>query len=300
MPSSLVLSKYSEWRARRRDGEDNLKRRSYSGSPGRWSPLEQGELSLAVMVTRRELVRTGSFGSLQVGSTPAGAAILLDDSNTGKTTPYLFTSVAAGGHQLELRGAAGLRWDSSVSVAGRRMTAVKATLRTRPASLWATYAGSADKIWWTWKGPERAVRFNPRDFQLGYPLRVKKVSAVFYFACPNWWPDSSFRFRIYGSDGKVLLYESPVLEAILGDPGPPVVHEPATPVLIGSGEFYVSVVPVHRSGYPSGYAVSSSGKEPRADAIPPSTQGHSYFGSPGHWSAFADAEFSYSVLFSDR
>jgi hypothetical protein len=300
MPTSLALSKYGGAQPRRGGGEDNLNGRSYSGSPGRWSPLEQGELSLAVMVSRPGLVRTGSFGSLQVSSAPPGAAISLDDRNTGKTTPYLFTSVAAGGHQLELRGAAGLRWDSSVSVAGGRTTAVKATLRTRPESLWATYAGSADKIWWVWTGPERAVKFNPRDFQLGYPLRIKKVSAVFYFSCPNWWPDSSFRFRIYGSDGKALLYESPVLEAIIGEPGPAVVHEPATPVLIGSGEFYVSVAPVHRSGYPSGYAVTSSGKEPRADAIPASIQGHSYMGSPGRWSAFADAEFSYSVLLSDR
>jgi hypothetical protein len=70
-------------------------------------------------------------------------------------------------------------------------------------------------------------------------------------------------------------------------------------VLIGSGEFYVSVAPVHRSGYPSGYAVGK-GEEPRADAIPPSIQGHSYLGSPGHWRAFAGAEFSYSVLLSDQ
>jgi hypothetical protein len=300
MPSSLALSKYGGAQPRRGGGEDNLNGRSYSGSPGRWSPLEQGELSLAVMVSRREWVRTGSFGSLKVGSVPPGAAISLDDRNTGKTTPYLFTSVAAGGHQLELRGAADLRWDSSVSVAGRRTTTVEATLRARPESLWATYAHPGDRVWSVWEGPERAVKFSPRDFQLSYPLRVRKVSAAFYFVNPYWWPDSSFRFKIYGSDGRTLLYESPVLEAILGKPGPPVVHELSSPLLLGSGEFYLVVAPVHKSGYPTNYAVSRYSEEPGANAIPAPIQRHSYVGSPGRWSPFTNGEFSYSVLLSDQ
>jgi hypothetical protein len=248
-------------------------------------------------------------GSLQVISTPAGTVITLDGVNTGRTTPYLFATVAPGTHHLELRGVYGLpprgdspRWDSTVEVILGQTTTAKATLKAPPESLWATYARSAHIVWGaSWgvrTGPERVVKFNPHDFGLDYPVRIGKLKASFDLGETYPWPDSSFRFKIYGNDGLTLLYESPVLKAVPGKAkGPGAVHELSTPILVDSGDFYLAVSPLDTSGAPSSIAVwgnanVSHGPIPYPPANP---NGRSYTGSPGHWSRFYDGEFLFSV-----
>jgi len=242
-----------------------------------------------------------SFGSLQVSSVPSGAAISLDGAGTGKTTPCLFTNLAVGGHRLQLSGIKHLEWDSTVTVDDGRTSDIVVQARVPPESVWATYAKTGDMAWSAWAGPERAIRLDPRDFGFGYPLYIRKVNAAFYSDGGHWWPDSSFRFKIYGDDGQTLLYQSPVLEAVPGQPGPPVVHELSAPVLLDSGEFYLSVAPVDESGQPSSGGTSRSSEEGKADGIPASAPyGHSYVGSPGRWSQYTHVEFSYSVLLTNR
>lgn len=131
--------------------------------------------------------------------------------------------------------------------------------------------------------PERAVRFDART-GIGYPLLITKVSAVFCHDKARPWPDSSFRFRIYGSDGRSLLYESPVLEAISGEQCPVVVHELRAPVRVDSGEFYVSAAPIDSSGLPSSLAISRYNESYPPRWVPRDTVSkRSYAGSPGHW-----------------
>ena len=246
---------------------------------------------------------SSSFGSLQVSSVPSGADISLDGAGTGKTTPYLFTNVAVGGHRLQLSGIEHLDWDSTVTVADAQTTSIIVRAKALRDSLWATYAHATDCKWEISTGPERAVKFSPRDFGFGYPLRIRKVSAAFYRSGDGryWWPDSSFRFKIYGGDGQALLYQSPVLEAVPGAPGPAIIQELSNPVAIDSGEFYLSVAPVDKSGQPSSSGVSRSSEGRKADGIPASVQsGHSYVGSSGRWSPNAYCEFSYSVLLTNR
>ena len=354
--------------------EDSSDRRSYAGRPGHWAPLTPGELNIAVLVRRYGSLRVNSTpsgaaiwldttntgkttphlfsnvpardygvlltkkgyadwhssvavaqdppaevdaalaeqpsGSLQVISTPAGTVITLDGVNTGRMTPYLFATVAPGTHHLELHGVYGLpprgdspRWDSTVEVILGQTTTAKATLKAPPESLWATYARSAYIAWGaSWgvrTGPERVVKFNPNDFGLDYPVRIGRLKASFDLGETYPWPDSSFRFKIYGNDGLTLLYRSPALKAVPGKAkGPGVVLELSTPIVVDSGDFYLAVSPLDTSGAPSSIAVSgrNAGESDGPIPYPPANpNGRSYTGSPGHWSRFYDGEFLFSV-----
>jgi hypothetical protein len=131
-------------------------------------------------------------------------------------------------------------------------------------------------------------------------LHIAKVKTAFYRWQGKPCPDSSFRFKIYRGDGKTLLYQSPVLEAVSGMPGPNVVHELSVPVFIDSGEFYVSVAPVDSSGLPPNFTRGTSPESEAPSGISSYEKGasaiRSYSGSPGHWSPLAKGELAISVL----
>jgi len=146
---------------------------------------------------------------------------------------------------------------------------------------WIQYHTDANLHWLTWPSPERAVKFNPADFSLGYPVGILRVRASFYEHETIPWPDSSFTFKVYTGDGQTLLWESETLEAIPGRPGPYVASDVNFGVAIDSGSFYVAVRPVSSTGHPSSCGDSSVG-------------GHSFFGSPGSWYLW-DPDTSQSV-----
>jgi len=267
---------------------------AYNTAQNRICLANQDWVSIAVI--RGDAAMSGSSGGLAVSSTPSGAVISLDSANTGKVTPHAFARVAAGQRTIGLTKEAYPGWDSTVMVTRGQTATVEATLKSPPDSLWFTYADSRGEQWVISAGLERAVRFDARH-EFGYPLHITKVSAMFYLwlnsPLPKPWRDSSFRFKIYGGDGQTLLYQSPVLEAVPGEPGPAVVHELSNPVAIDSGEFYLSVAPVDTSGTPSNLGVSryAGWRAPRADS-----DKRSYTGSPGHWSPAYGGELAFSVL----
>jgi hypothetical protein len=136
---------------------------------------------------------------------------------------------------------------------------------------WVEYYTEAAMHWVTWAAPMRATQFNPADFSVPYPVGLSRVRADFYLAPPpHAWPDSSFQFMIYGDDGSELLYESETLEALPGTPGAFKACDLDSMLIFPSGTFYVAVVPVSSTGYPSSCGDSSAG-------------GHSYYGTPGGW-----------------
>lgn len=136
---------------------------------------------------------------------------------------------------------------------------------------WIQYHNEANMHWLTWAGPLRAVKFNPADFSLQYPVGISRVRADFYLYLPTYpWPDSSFMFSIYGDDGATLLYQSDTVEAVPGQPGPYSAADLDTMLMIQSGSFYVAVEPVSSTGHPSSAADSG-------------LTDNSYYGSPGAW-----------------
>ena len=135
---------------------------------------------------------------------------------------------------------------------------------------WIQYHTDAQMHWLTWGAPERAVKFNPADFGLSYPVGITRLRTNFYLHDTIPWPDTSFTFKIYGDNGTTLLYETDTLEAIPGKPGPYRYCDLDSAVFIESGSFYVSVVPVSSTGHPASCGDSSEG-------------GHSYWGSSSYW-----------------
>ncbi len=143
---------------------------------------------------------------------------------------------------------------------------------------WVAYADFNQGNWIYWGGPERAVRFEPADFGLTYPLDVTGLRTQFYLHPQAPWPDSSYTLKVYAEDGMTLLWESETLEAPPGTPGPVANVDVNPPLSFTSGEFYVSIDPVSPSGHPSTFA----------DGDP---DGRSYRGSAGAWTLWTYGEF---------
>ena len=68
-------------------------------------------------------------GSIQVGSTPAGARVYLDGTDTGRTTPTLLTGVLAGSRTVKLALDRYQDWSASVTVSRDQTAAVSTTLQ---------------------------------------------------------------------------------------------------------------------------------------------------------------------------
>lgn len=141
---------------------------------------------------------------------------------------------------------------------------------------WQAYAEIGDLTNLNWPVPERAVLFDDADFSFTYPAEITKISHVFYEHPDYLWPDATFHFKIYSSNGSSLLYESGDIEAVHLQ----VLEHTLTSPIEVIGDFYVAVVPVDASGHPSSGSQS-----------PPVGISHSYNGSAGSWSFYPDYEY---------
>ena len=79
-------------------------------------------------------------GNIGVGSTPAGAQIYLDGSNTGFITPYTLAGIIAGQHRVLLTLAGYQDYNQTVTVTAGKTTTVRGTLE--PVSPVATFNAS--------------------------------------------------------------------------------------------------------------------------------------------------------------
>lgn len=157
--------------------------------------------------------------------------------------------------------------------------------RTLGIARWFTYANwQSSRIWIYWGGPERATKFHPPDFpQITYPFQIQSIRHQFYELLPNHpWADSSFRYKIYGDNGVTELYTSEILLA--NRPSSIIQDDVEPPVVINSGDFYVSVVPLN-------------GADPNSvsDTL---MQNHSFIGSAGAWNPWTYGEWFLSVAIS--
>ncbi len=147
---------------------------------------------------------------------------------------------------------------------------------------WLQYFNEAGLAYLTWAGPQRAVKFNPQQFGVPYPVGLGRARAQFYWHQQYPWPDSSFKFCVYDEDGSTLLYESEEVEAIPGQPGAFKAVDFDSVLIFQSGEFYVSVAPTSPTGHPS-----SCGSD--------SAVGRSFYGMPGGWQPWANGELFISA-----
>ncbi|HET6487530.1 MAG TPA: PEGA domain-containing protein, partial [Spirochaetia bacterium] len=72
----------------------------------------------------------GGVGSIQVSSTPPGASIVLDETDSGLTTPATLTGIVAGFHTVRLKLAMESDWGpKSIQVISGKTVQVGGTLR---------------------------------------------------------------------------------------------------------------------------------------------------------------------------
>ncbi len=138
------------------------------------------------------------------------------------------------------------------------------------------YSHVTDYTHLTWQGPERATLFDAKDFDFTFPVTLQRVSHIFAEHQEHPWPPDNgnkFRFKIYGSDGELLMYSSPQLTAVHLNEYRYTLDKP----LEIDEKFYVAVQPIHNSGHPSTLM-----------KLVNYGAGHSFFGSPGNWTPFMD------------
>jgi hypothetical protein len=73
----------------------------------------------------------GGTGSIQVSSSPSGAAVYLDGTNTAQTTPANLTNVAVGSHNITLTLSGYYDWEKTVNVTKGQTSTVDATLEAK-------------------------------------------------------------------------------------------------------------------------------------------------------------------------
>jgi len=71
---------------------------------------------------------SATTGNIQINSTPTGAQVYLDDTDTGKTTDCTLTNVSTGTHQVRLVLQNYGKWEGSVEVKANQTASVSATL----------------------------------------------------------------------------------------------------------------------------------------------------------------------------
>jgi PKD repeat protein len=130
--------------------------------------------------------------------------------------------------------------------------------------------------------PERSTLYDQEDFNYTYPVTVEKLRAAFYEDYENNpWPDATFRFKIYASDGSTVLYESPEIEAVSYEN---LVHELDEPLTLEE-DFYLSIAPVDSSGAPQSISRVVSAENT-----------HSYFIYQNSWYKLQDNNSAFELV----
>ncbi|MFQ6083829.1 MAG: PEGA domain-containing protein [Candidatus Aminicenantia bacterium] len=99
----------------------------------------------------KEKEKEPDVGSIQVNSTPTGATIWLDGSNTGQTTNATLTNVSVGSHTIKLVKERYQDWETTVNVQKNQTSTVNATLK--PGSFTENFNDGKADYWKKGEGP---------------------------------------------------------------------------------------------------------------------------------------------------
>ena len=97
-------------------------------------------------------------GSIQVNSTPTGASIYLDGTNTGNTTNTTLTGVTPGNHTIKLTKDAYVDYSTSVSVSAGQTATVNASLKKHTLTITSP---DEDTIWY--RGQKAEIKWKTGD-----------------------------------------------------------------------------------------------------------------------------------------
>lgn len=148
-------------------------------------------------------------GSIQVNSTPTGAAIWIDDVNTGELTDYTFTDVEVGDYVVKLTLDGYADWDTTVTVNEDETATIDATLEEAPQEEITLIEDEADPSG-GWglalrkKDHKMAVKFTPP----AYPF---EITAAIYM--PIVWNENQEDWQDPGD----LVFFSPDMQGYPGN-----------------------------------------------------------------------------------
>ncbi len=287
--------------------------RSFSGSPGSWTPWTNGEFFFGAYISftpvnwdmktafvdapkttapYRTYPITAIVQNMGLNAVSAGLPVKMRITgpggyvyedlnevtsvtlNQGDTTTIVFSPNWQAPYGL---GTYTLKvW---TELAGDQIPGNDTITKTIEVTNWLTYADWDNFAYYTWGGPERATYFTPPDFGVAYPVTIDTVKAAFVWGNRPW-TDSTFKFKIYAGDGSTLLYESDTIRVIPTSQWGEIIvtHPVVPPVTVGSGGYYVALAP-------------------RVDSMPSSCadndpDGHSFYGTPTAegWTAWTYGE----------
>jgi hypothetical protein len=144
-------------------------------------------------------------------------------------------------------------------------------------STWISYYNGADG-WFSFQGPQRAMKLNPADFGVEHPFQVESLKTWWYWGMGSR-EDTVYTFRIYGGDGATVLWES---ESMVAPASNWTYYGLSTPVTIDTGSFYIATT--HRLANPWAHPYVNVDTGPT---------NHSYYGTPGGWTLDNVGEFCF-------
>jgi sugar lactone lactonase YvrE len=112
-----------------------------------------------------------NLGAISVVSTPAGAKVFLDGSDTGQTTACTLNNIAAGAHAVKLTKDGYADYQQNVTVTGGQTAAVNASMTANIIVVASPAAGTAGKI-----GTANDIRWQVDSGALAAALRAKSIS----------------------------------------------------------------------------------------------------------------------------
>ncbi len=149
------------------------------------------------------------------------------------------------------------------------------------------YADASELTNLNWPTPERATLFQmTTDFGLQYPVTITQLTTYFYEHSSYPWDSDEFYWVIYDVDGSTVLYQSETVHAS-AYPTQTVKNLALTPVTVND-DFYLAVVPVSETGFPSSCSTN------RGTGYPI----HSYVGEAGSWVLYDNGSAAYEWLTS--
>lgn len=114
-----------------------------------WFRIYAGRLRIGEGAAYFQYSTTPTVGSISVSSSPSGARIWLDGTDSGKTTPVTLTEVTTGSHTIKLTISGYQDYTTTVSVTSGQTTSVSGTLSPadQTGSISISSSPTAARIW---------------------------------------------------------------------------------------------------------------------------------------------------------
>ena len=153
-----------------------------------------------------------SYGSIQVNSTPTGATIWLDGSNTGKTTNALLTNISVGSHTIKLTKDCYKDFEITVSVQENQTEIVDTTLEESFSESGYTVSG----IVYYSTTPLNGIKVELEKGSATGPTLQRTETINGFYSFSSVFPGRYF-VKVFGPTDEYIRWTASSTEVICGD-----------------------------------------------------------------------------------